>query len=187
LTTVYDELEQAWRREFHSPELQPLRQGFLKELSAYIKRLKEAQRNVDAKSLKATVMDEEMLRLEQLIAQFLDRRLHKLWTQTKLVQSSGLESTEKQAYQAFSGILRDYEKMKQDILQGREPSVSKPRGKELALVRFVRDVPSIIGVDLKAHGPFHKEDVANLPSENAENLIRQGAAVEISTFDRHNG
>lgn len=187
MTTAYDELEQAWKREFHSPELQPLRQGFFKELAAYIKRLKEGQRNVDAKSLKATVMDEEIFRLEQLIAQFLDRRLHKLCTQTRLAQPSGLEYTEKQAYQALSGVYRDYERMKQDVLQGREPSISKSRGRELALVRFVRDVPSIIGVDLKAHGPFHKEDVANLPSENAENLIRQGATVEIFPLDRDNG
>jgi DNA replication initiation complex subunit (GINS family) len=184
--TAYDELEQAWKREFHSSDLQPLRQGFFKELSAYVKRLKEAQRNVDAKSLKALVIEEEILRLEQLSAQFLDQRLNKLWSQTKIVQSNSLENTEKQAYQAFLDVFRDYEKMKQDVFQGREPSISKPKRKELALVRFVRDVPSIIGVDLKAHGPFHKEDVANLPSENAENLIRQGAAVEISPLDRDN-
>jgi DNA replication initiation complex subunit (GINS family) len=163
-----------------------LRQGFFKDVSAYVKRLREAQRNVDPKSLKAIVIEDEMLRLEQLLAQLLGRRLSKLWSQTELVQSSSLEYTEKNAYQVFSEIFRDYEKMKQDIIQGREPSVSKTRSRELVLVRFVRDVPSIIGVDLKAHGPFHKEDVANLPQENSESLIRQGAAMEIRTFDQDN-
>jgi DNA replication initiation complex subunit (GINS family) len=186
MTTTYDDLEQAWKRELHNSELQPLRQGFFKDLSAYMKRLKEAQRNVDAKSLKASIIEEEMLRLEHLLAQLLDRRLDKLWSQTKLVQSNNLEPAEKRAHQAFSDTFREYEKMRQDIFQGREPSLSKSKEKELVLIRFVRDVPSIIGVDLKTHGPFHKEDVANLSHENAESLIRQGAAIEIRTFSQDN-
>ncbi len=76
--------------------------------------------------------------------------------------------------------------MKQDLIQGREPSVSIPKDSGFVLTRFVRDVPSIIGVDLKTHGPFHKEDVARLPRENAESLIRQGAATEVRALDQDN-
>src|SRR6266496_3727004 len=152
--TTYDELQEAWKRELHNPELQPLRSGFFKELSSYIKRLIEAQKNLDAKSLKAVVMEEEILRLGQLLTQFLDRRLDKLWLLASLVESTGLEYTEKLAHQAISGILRDYDKMKQALL--------------------------------KAHGPFHKEDVARLPQENADSLIRQGTAVEVTASNRDN-
>jgi DNA replication initiation complex subunit (GINS family) len=186
MSIAYDELVQAWKRELHSSDLQPLRQGFYKDVSAYVRRLREALRNVDAKSLKAIVLEEEMHRLDQILAHFLDRRLYKLWAQTKLVQPNTLEYSEKHAYEAFSGIFRDYEKAKQDIMQGREPSVSKSKGRELVLVRFVSDFPSIIGVDLKAHGPFQKEDLANLPSGNAESLVRQGAAIEVRAFDQDN-
>jgi DNA replication initiation complex subunit (GINS family) len=186
MSTAYDELVQAWKRELHNSDLQPLRQGFYKDVSAYVRRLREASRNVDAKSLKAIVLEEEMHRLEQMLAHLLDRRLYKLWAQTKLVQPNILEYSEKHAYEAFSGILRDYEKAKQDIMQGREPSVSKSKSRELVLVRFVKDFPSIIGVDLKAHGPFQKEDLANLPSGNAESLVRQGAAIEVRAFEQDN-
>jgi len=48
-------------------------------------------------------------------------------------------------------------------------------------------MPSIIGVDLKTHGPFLKEDIAVLPYENAESLIRRGTAVEIRPSHRDNG
>src|SRR5436309_1486552 len=128
--TTYDELQEAWKRELHSLELQLLRSGLFKDLSSYIKRLIEAQKNLDAKSLKAIVLEEEMLRLEQLLTQFLDRRLDKLWLQTGLVQSTSLEYTEKLTHQAISGILRDYDKMKQDLLQGQEPSHSRPKNGE---------------------------------------------------------
>jgi DNA replication factor GINS len=186
MTTTYDELQEAWKRDFHNSDLQPLRPGLFKELSSYIKRLREAQRNLDAKSLKAIVIEEEMLRLDQLLTQFLDRRLSKLWHQARLVQSTNLEYTEKLTHQAISEILRDYDKMKQDLMQGQEPSRSRSKDGEFVMIRFVKDVPSIIGVDLKAHGPFHKEDVARLPQENAESLIRQGAAVQITTSNRDN-
>jgi len=181
LTTTYDEIQQAWKRELQNQELQPLRQGFFKDSGSYVKRLKEAQRNLDPKSLKAVVMDEETKRLEQLLTQIVDRRLEKLWTHTNLDQSTSLESSEKQVYQDLSGIARHYEKLKEELLQGREPSSPTGRDKTKLLIRFVKDVPSIIGVDLKTHGPFLKEDIAKLPFENAESLIRQGRNKKLSS------
>ena len=76
--------------------------------------------------------------------------------------------------------------MKDALLHGREISSRAGKDNEPLMVRFVKDVPSIIGVDLKTHGPFTKEDIAKLPHENAESLIRQGAAVEITTAAQDN-
>lgn len=186
MTTTYDEIQQAWKREIQSPELQPLRQGFFKDLASYIKRLKDAQRNLDPKSLKAIVMDEETRRLEQLLTQLVDRRLEKLWAHANHDQSANLESSEKQVYQDLSGISRHYALFKEELLQGREPTGPRNKDEIVLLVRFVKDVPSIIGVDLKTHGPFLKEDIARLPLENAESLIRQGTAVEIRASSEDN-
>lgn len=186
MTTTYDEIQQAWKRELQNPELQPLRPGFFKDLASYIKRLKESQRNIDPKSLKAIIMDEETRRLEQLLTQLVDRRLGKLWTSARRDQSTNLESTEKQVYQDLIGISRHYEKLKEELLQGHEPSGLTTIDKTVLLIRFVKDVPSIIGVDLKTHGPFLKEDIAKLPFENAESLIRQGSAVLIRSSTQDN-
>ena len=179
MTAAYEELEEAWKREFHSKELQPLKQGLFKDLGSYVKRLRDAQRNLDSKSLKAVILLEEMQRLEQLLVQLVDRRSKKLWESANAPESSALASSEKQAYEAVSAMTRYYQKIKEDILQGREPSTAKVAEKGMIIVRFVKDVPSIIGADLKTHGPFMREDVARLPHENAESLVRQGAAVEI--------
>ena len=51
---------------------------------------------------------------------------------------------------------------------------SKPS--ELVLIRFLQDVSVIAGVDLKEYGPFKKEDVATLPKENADSLVKSGLA-----------
>jgi DNA replication factor GINS len=186
LTTTYDELQEAWKREFHNQELMPLKQDFFKEIASYVKRLREAERNLDAKSLKAIIIEEESQRLSQLLIQLLDRRMEKLWAQSEAPQSLTLESQENQAYKEITDLVGHYRKMKESLLQGREPSSKAGKDDGPLLVRFVKDVPSIIGVDLKTHGPFTKEDIAKLPHENAESLIRQGAAVEIRTSAQDN-
>ena len=177
---MFDELSEAWKREFHSSELQRLRPGFFKDLSSYVRRLREAQHNLDAKSLKSFVIKDEIVRIELLVTQLLDRRLSKISSLPDSVESSDLESVEKEASQTLSGLARDYDMIKEDLVQGREASTRRSKDGEFVLVRFEKDVPSIMGIDLKTRGPFRREDVAKLRRENAESLIRQGAATEIT-------
>lgn len=43
-------------------------------------------------------------------------------------------------------------------------------------VRFLKDVPAILGPDMKTYGPFKKGDIAALPKENASIFIKMGIA-----------
>jgi DNA replication initiation complex subunit (GINS family) len=36
-----------------------------------------------------------------------------------------------------------------------------------------------MGIDMRAYGPFNKEDVASIPRQNALNLIRRGIAKPV--------
>jgi hypothetical protein len=36
-----------------------------------------------------------------------------------------------------------------------------------------------MGVDMKAYGPFQPEELANIPRQNAENLINRGVAKAV--------
>lgn len=51
------------------------------------------------------------------------------------------------------------------------------------LLRFLRPMEVISGVDNTRYGPFEEEDVAVLPFENAKHLISAGIAVEIPLLD----
>jgi DNA replication initiation complex subunit (GINS family) len=186
MATLYEETFEAWRKEVRKEELQPLRTGFYKELSNYVKRLKEAQRNLDPKSLKAIIIDEELTRLDRIVLDLLDKRLEKLLKTQGQINDSTLETPEKWANDEIRALHRQFEKLKTEILQGHVPSETPGTPKQNLLVRFVKEIPSIIGVDLKTHGPFLKEDVALLPYDNAEHLIRQGAAVEIRPSTQDN-
>jgi len=57
------------------------------------------------------------------------------------------------------------------------PPPPAPPPIEYEEVRFLRDVPAIVGEDLKTYGPFKAGDVAKLPRGNADALVRQGAAT----------
>jgi DNA replication factor GINS len=46
-------------------------------------------------------------------------------------------------------------------------------------VRFLKEVPAIIGADMKTYVPFKPEDIATLPVENAKALIKQEVAMEV--------
>lgn len=47
------------------------------------------------------------------------------------------------------------------------------------LVRFLKNTPPLVGVDLINYGPFQKEDIANLPQKNAKILIIEKFAEKI--------
>jgi DNA replication initiation complex subunit (GINS family) len=74
-----------------------------------------------------------------------------------------------EAYCAFS----------KDILRGRLSIIEKVAKPTMVVLRFVQEIPALVGSDLKTYGPFMPEDIATLPPENARVLIKQGIAVEV--------
>jgi DNA replication factor GINS len=49
------------------------------------------------------------------------------------------------------------------------------------VLRFIKNVPKVIGVDMNTYGPFMAEDVASVPVENAKILVKQGLAEKVET------
>ncbi|MGQ9640308.1 MAG: DNA replication complex subunit Gins51, partial [Candidatus Bathyarchaeia archaeon] len=102
----------------------------------------------------------------------------------KNIPQSRLTDVEMQVYRRLLEAYDNCENLKKRILEGRNdlgPSLDGDLKFKKALVRFTTHIPAIIGVDMKTYGPFEPEDVAILPRENAEALIRQGAAMKIET------
>jgi DNA replication factor GINS len=182
--TIYDETFEAWRKEFNSPELQNLRPDFYKDVAGHIRRLKEAQRNLDQKSLKASILEDELARLQQLVQQLLDKRVEKMARMKGRGTQAQMGPVERWFSEEFTSMSQHLDRVRESLTLGRDPPTSPEKKRGTVLVRFLKDLPSIIGVDLKSHGPFMKEDIASLPWENGESLIRQGTAVEVQVAER---
>ncbi|TFF92119.1 MAG: hypothetical protein EU543_05820 [Promethearchaeota archaeon] len=44
------------------------------------------------------------------------------------------------------------------------------------MIRFIKNTPALVGIDLLNYGPFKKEDIANIPQENAKILVNEKVA-----------
>jgi hypothetical protein len=52
-----------------------------------------------------------------------------------------------------------------------------PTPLEYVKIRFLKEIPAIVGTDMKTYGPFNKGEIAELPRLNAEALVKQKVAT----------
>ena len=86
---------------------------------------------------------------------------------------------EQKIYTGVSPLAEAYQSFAENILRGNVLKMGVEREHKRAALRFLGDVPAIIGADIKTYGPFEVEDVASLPIENANVLVKQGLAEKI--------
>ncbi|MGD2142593.1 MAG: hypothetical protein PVH79_03830 [Candidatus Bathyarchaeota archaeon] len=182
--THYDRLLEAWRKEMHSEDLQPLPDDFFPEMTDYVSRMRVEARMIDKSSLKGRITVKEKENAERMLGELSGMRLKKI-VEAELdrvaIASSALTQIERRFLNDLRELFSGYDSRLKDILMGRQPQVkAKPRPRAgLKVVRFLQAVPAIMGIDMKTYGPFKPEDVVSLPVENAENLIRRGIAKEV--------
>ena len=181
----YATLYEAWRKEKESEELQRLDKGFYAELGEHIRANRDEFQMLDEKTLRAKLATEENSKIERLFKDLMWTRYRKILEATcegKHIPTDFLASEEEHVYRDVSSALEKMKSMEKDVLRGRVPkfreakAVEKP---ERILVRFLQSIPAIVGPNAKVYGPFKAEDVASLPVDNAESLIRHGIAVKV--------
>ncbi|MFQ6052862.1 MAG: hypothetical protein ACE5OO_01350 [Candidatus Bathyarchaeia archaeon] len=184
MTETYSRLLEAWRRERHSPELQQLPEGFFDEMGEYAQRLREQTRMIDRGSMRGKIAEREKENAERMLRELLQLRSRKIVVSElggAAIAAAVLTPEEKRFHADLRRLLADHSERLKGIWTGRAPRAEArtPPRSRLKVVRFVEALPAIIGIDMKTYGPFKPEDVASIPAENAENLIRRGIAKEV--------
>ena len=59
------------------------------------------------------------------------------------------------------------------------PKIGNGAKQKLTVLRFVQEIPTLVGIDMTTYGPFDPEDIATLPLENAKLFIKKGIAVKV--------
>jgi DNA replication initiation complex subunit (GINS family) len=184
---MYDRIYDYWKREKAKSNLQLIDKDFYEEFAEYIRQLKKYVEKTDEKTVKAKLAEAELERVQKLSKDLLEMRLRKI---LRIAESSSESETVSHAVIAeemaiFENTLessKQYQSMVQRILAGDgdipAPSAPITRPRRVP-VRFVAEIPAIVGVDLRSYGPFKPEDVAMLPLENAEILVKGKAALRI--------
>jgi len=179
---LYDELYEAWKKEKESVEIQRLPKNFYAKIAEYVKKIREERRMLDKKTTKAKLLNREFKSVknmaEELVRLRYDKALKKSLARETVLREVLTEEEEK-LYGEILPLAEAYQAFLKGVLQGRLARIEREEKPKKMLLRFVQEIPAIVGSDMKTYGPFEPEDIATLPSENARILIKQGVAVEV--------
>lgn len=179
---MYNELFEVWRKEIESQDLEKLPPDFYMRVADYVKKFREETRMLDKRTVKARLLKSELRRVKRMLQDVLLRRYKKLLQKTvedERVTSDLLTTEEQRLLNGLLALTERYQTFAANLVQGRIQHMEVPLQRKYLVLRFLKDVPSLVGLDMKAYGPFNTEDVASLPFENATLLIKKGLAEEI--------
>jgi DNA replication factor GINS len=179
---MYDELYAAWKKEKENVEIQRLPKNFYAKIAEYVGKIREERRMLDKKTTKAKLLNREFKSVknmaEELILLRYDKALKKSLARETVPKGVLIEEEEK-LYGEILPLAEVYQTFLKGVLRGRLSSIEREEKPKTILLRFVQEIPAIVGSDMKTYGPFEPEDIATLPSENARILIKQGVAVKV--------
>jgi DNA replication factor GINS len=179
---MYDELYAAWKKEKENVEIQRLPKNFYAKIAEYVGKIREERRMLDKKTTKAKLLNREFKSVknmaEELILLRYDKALKKSLARETVPKGVLIEEEEK-LYGEILPLAEVYQAFLKGVLRGRLSSIEREEKPKTILLRFVQEIPAIVGSDMKTYGPFEPEDIATLPSENARILIKQGVAVKV--------
>jgi len=163
-------------------EIQALPKDFYARLADYVKKMREESRMIDKKTLRARLMEREFKNAKRLVKKLRRLRCQKFLNDAKagkLVPKDRLTEEEERLYAGISNFADSYQALFKDVSRGRSPHVKPEKRAKRMVVRFIKEIPAIVGSDMKTYGPFKPEDIATLPIENAKALVKQGVAEEV--------
>jgi DNA replication factor GINS len=173
---MYSELYKAWKSEKTSKTPQTLPDDFYKRSAGYLKSLEENSASADLHTLQGRLLIKEKEMATRLLEELRETRLRKIISAAKngeKIDATDLTAEEKNLNRGINESLASFKEREEE--KGEQTPVAESKA-ELTVVRFLQDIPEIIGIDLKVYGPYKKEDVGSLPAQNAKALIKQGAA-----------
>ena len=181
---MYNELYEVWKKEKDNVEIQGLPKNFYAKIADYIKKIKEENRMLDKKTTKAKLLDREFKNVKIMVGEVLQIRYKKLREKAlarENVPRAALTEEEEKLCGEVLSLTEAYQAFSKDVLRGHLAKIEKGAKQSIMVLRFVQEIPALVGSDMKTYGPFGPEDIATLPSENARILIKQRVAVEVDT------
>lgn len=179
---MYKKLYATWKREIENPEIQSIPANFYSDIANYFLRLKKEGRMLDKRSMKAKLLRDEIRNVRQIFQNLFETRCRKLIKKVargEKISSGFLTNAEKDFYTHVLPPFEELQKLAEDISLGYTPKMEESQKIRKAVVRFLKEVPAIIGADMSTYGPFKPGDVASLPLDNSKILVKQNLAERV--------
>lgn len=175
-----EELVKIYRNEKKMRELAELPENFYQRVAIHISQLTSELMHGDA--LRQELIQEELRNIVFMVQEIHLARVLKAMDKITLKHLPN-QLIERERY-AFGEIKQILEKLQTDLVSpviSGKVAVQAPPDLTNVLLMMLTDVPEkIIGADMRDYGPFVKGEIASLPAQNAEIMIRHGAARRIT-------
>lgn len=169
---MYKILLDALMDELSESNLSQLPSDFYINVQAYLHSLKDKLE--EASEVDARLIEAEARLASEIVSTIVALRLRKILKHILNGESNppkNLLDVELEAYEKIYAAIGDFISLAEKFASLEKGVLAKK-----ILVRFIREVPAFVGVDLKTYGPFKPEDIANIPLINAEALVRRKLA-----------
>ena len=174
---MYNELYNAWQFEIDNEEIGNLPSDFYSRLSDYITFLRDKNTQDNKKTVNSVLLAHELTHVNCMVQELISTRYNKLVKSIntkKKIPSDALSFEEKKIYSSFLSFVKEYQLFKKNLLGGSILKINNSKPQNRVILRVLKDIPALMGSDMKSYGPFLLEDIASLPLENAELLEKQG-------------
>ena len=195
MAEYYKRLSEAFQNEKERKGIQNIPDRFLEEMKSYTRQLEETE--ADPTTLQGRIVHQERKYAKEMLTQLQGLRVRKIIDhelEGKPIDAKVLTPEEQNLHSRIRQLLSEHMDSTPHVQapvkppsidtsaytqESPKPLVQTEKKALLTVIRFLKPLPAIMGIDMKAYGPFKAEDVASIPNENAENLVKRGIAERV--------
>jgi DNA replication initiation complex subunit (GINS family) len=162
--------------------LLPLPDDVYTKVAAYMRNLRRSM-NSDNNDVSSRLIGKQANIIEGLVRRLLKLRLDKA---IRMKTTRGLLPEERHLSRVGLDFQQMNERFIQAVANGQQSFLSGAAAEEISrrvVVRFIKPIAQVVGVDLMTYGPFKANDLAAIPAGNAEALIANGEAALVRSRD----
>jgi DNA replication factor GINS len=168
---TFEFIRKIQREEMTEPKLSKIPEDFYQKAKNYLEQKKKIAEKKEDK-----LAEREIKNIERLLEDIFNRREtkmlnHALITARTDIPPQNLIEDEKEFFESTVNMLTTQRERVLSLL------FKKTKLKlDSKKIKFKEDVEEFVGVDLKKYGPFKKGEVAEIPNDNANLLIKMKKA-----------
>ncbi len=170
---TYEYIRKIQREEQNDVKLSKIPDDFYKKAKKYLdQKVKLTKKKRDRSS------ELEVENIQRVLEDVFNRRETKTLQQAVFATRTGipvqnLTKNEEKFFRQLVELLKFHRSKTLNILTKKTKEKGEPK---LQKLKFIQDIPEFMGSDLKKYGPFKADEEGEIPSENAELMVKSEIA-----------
>jgi len=170
---TYEYIRKIQREEQHDVKLSKISDDFYEKCKKYLdQKVKLLKKKKDRSN------ELEVENVQRVLEDVFNRRETKVLQQAVFATRTGIpvQNLIKMEEKFFRQLVELLKYQREKTLNILTKKTKEKKERKLQKIKFTQDVPEFVGSDLNKYGPFKAEEEGEIPSENAELMIKSEIA-----------